>query len=206
MSDNIHEELAELRGQVAALQTELAAIKRLLGLPLTPVDAHSGPVTLTVGGIRFQREDGSIAGHAGVRGQGCSMRVLGGSGRAVLELGSDGAGGIVTIANEEGTIQCLLHVGAQGGAVDLHGPEGTRRLSLLALDKGGQLAVFSDVGGLRAGLSVRDDHGSVMVAGPGGDISGLLFASELGGILTLMDGDQNPRLILPGGLIQENEG
>ena len=206
MGENQNEEMAELRGQIAALQAELAAIKRLLGLPITPLDAKSGPVNLTVGGIRFQRDDGSIAGHAGARGEGCSLRLLGASGRAVLELGSDAAGGVLTISNEAGTAQCLMHVGAQGGSADLHGPEGTRRVSLLALDKGGQLAVFSDVGGLRAGLSVRDDHGSVMVAGPGGDISGLLFASELGGILTLMDGDQNPRLILPGGTVQENEG
>lgn len=198
MQEAIAPELLELKNQVSHLEAELAALKRMLGLPDHLAEASDAPAELTVRGIRLQNDDGLSGGQLSMTEDGAVLELAAANGQVVFEASAVQGHGSIAVLNDQGEPAAGMKSTPGAGVVSVVNRQGEVQAALLAHRddfEHGSVEIIQDSKRC-AVLGMVPQGGSLLLNSVQEDHSMVAAVSHEGSVLAFHDNGELPRATL----------
>ncbi len=180
MDTDLRADVDSLKQQVTLLQTEMVALRKLLGV------------------------DDSIPFHELPRGSGispkCEVIFLQSPGKESCgEIGCGNVGGFIRLRDTEGATGVQIGINDEGGSIELLDHEENFRVEMGVNQDGGSLSLKGEDEMPRVDLWVHEDQGHICVHTAGGKPRAGLKAMADGGVVNVVNDEGKPRAAIVSG-------
>ncbi len=176
--------------QLARLQNELAALKKMLGLdPAVPVHELPQGARLrpTCDALFFAAPGKPASGSIDVDERGPSLSFRDAGGAECVFLHVDQNGGQLCLRDHAESNRVCTGATSHGGSLAIKAPDGGNRVELFVKDDGGQVCVRATNEKPRASMKALADGGVLSVVDDTGQPQTAMFGRETGGEFIVLD-------------------